>query len=160
MFEQSIPVQEVEMNLEIRGLQGEITDSIREYIERRLAFSLDRFAEKIRMVRLKVRDVNSSRGGIDKYCRLAISFKHSSSIAVESCDSSITGAVDRASDKMRRLIARHFGRRRKSRRSGKLPERERLVSLSAETSPLGEMSRESEAKRLPLAVCHEEILAA
>lgn len=134
------------MNLEIRGRQVEITDPIREYIERRIAFALDRFAEKIRTVKLRVQDVNSSRGGVDKYCRLAISFMYSSPIAVESCDSSINGAVARASGKVRSLIARHFGRRRKSRRARR-PERGQLVSLSAETSPLEGTSHETEAKK-------------
>jgi len=107
------------MKLEIRGRHLEITDSIREYIERRLAFALDRFAEKIRIVRLRVRDVNSSRGGIDKHCQLAVSFTYSSPITVESWGSSVHGAIDGVSGKIRSLLARHFGRNRKRRRSGR-----------------------------------------
>ena len=107
------------MKLEIRGRQIEITDSIREYIERRLAFALDRFAQKMRIVRLKVRDVNSSRGGVDKHCQLAVSFMYASPITIESRDSSVHGAIDRVAGKVRSLLARHFGRNRKRRRSGR-----------------------------------------
>lgn len=126
------------MKLEIRERDVEITDSIREYIERRLAFALDRFAEKIKIVRLKVQDVNSSRGGVDKYCRLAISFMYSSPITLDSCDTSIQGAIDRVSSKVRSLLARHFERRRKCRRSGR-PARELFASpeSSAGISPIG-----------------------
>jgi len=113
------------MKLEIRGRQVEITESIREYIERRLAFALDRFAQKIRLVKLRVRDVNSFRGGVDKHCQLAISFTYSSPITVESRDSSVQGAIDRAAVKVRSLLARHFGRGRKRRRAGK-PAHERF----------------------------------
>jgi len=109
------------MKLEIRGRHIEITESIREYIERRLAFALDRFARKIRIVKLKVRDVNSSRGGVDKHCQLAVSFTDCSPITVESRDSSVQGAINRVSAKIRSLVARHFGRSRKRRRSGRLP---------------------------------------
>jgi ribosomal subunit interface protein len=104
------------MKLEIRGRRVEITDTIRAYIERRVNFALDRFAERIRRVRITVRDVNSSRGGIDKHCQLSLSFTHSSPITLESRDVSIQGAIDRLSSKVRCLIGRHFGRDRRSRR--------------------------------------------
>lgn len=107
------------MKLEIRGQQVEITDSIREYIERRLAFALDRFAEQIRIVKLRVRDVNGSRGGVDKHCQLAVSLMYSAPITVESRDSSVHGAIDRISGKIRSLLARQFGRNRKRRRAGR-----------------------------------------
>jgi len=107
------------MKLEIRGRHIEITDSIREFIERRLAYALDRFAEKIRIVRLNVRDVNGSRGGVDKHCQLAVSFTYCSPITVEGRDSSVQGAIGRAAAKVRSLLARHFGRNRKRRRSGR-----------------------------------------
>jgi putative sigma-54 modulation protein len=126
------------MKLEIRGQHVEITDSIHEYIERRLAFALDRFAEKIRIVRLRVRDVNGSRGGVDKSCQLGISLTYSAPITVESRDSSIQGAIDRVCGKLSSLLTRHFGRRRKCRRSKRLA-RELFGSpvFSAGTSLVG-----------------------
>jgi len=72
------------MKLEIRGRDIEITDMLRTYVQRRLGFALDRFAERIRIVRLKVGDMNSARGGVDKRCQLAISLAHSSPITLES----------------------------------------------------------------------------
>ena len=106
------------MKLEIRGRDVEITETIRGYIERRLGFALDRFAERIRIARLKIRDVNSCRGGVDKYCRLAVSFAHASTIAVESRDVTVHGAIDHISSKVGDLLARRFKRTRERRRSG------------------------------------------
>src|SRR6516165_6795841 len=107
------------MKLEIRGRHVRITDTVRAYVERRLAFALDRFAKRIRIVKLKIGDANSTKGGVDKHCQLAVSFTHSSRITLESCDSTVEKAIDRVSNKVASLVARHFGRSRSRRRSRK-----------------------------------------
>jgi ribosomal subunit interface protein len=104
------------MKLEIRARHVEITDTIRAYAERRLSFALDRFAERITTARLTVDDVNSSRGGIDKHCLLAVSLMHSSPMTLESRASTVEGAIDRISSKLGRLVGRHVGRDRRRRR--------------------------------------------
>ena len=104
------------MKLEIRGLQVEITDSLRSYAQRSLGFALDRFAERIKTVRLKVRDLNGSRGGVDKCCHLAISLAHASPIILETRASTVQGAIDRSAAKVRSLVERQLMRRHKQRR--------------------------------------------
>jgi ribosome hibernation promoting factor len=111
------------MKLEIRGLKIEITDSLRTYAQRRLAFALDRFAERIRTVRLKLDDMNGQRGGVDKRCQLAISLAHSSSITLESRASTVQGAVDRIASKVRSSIERRFMRKQEQRRFRKADRR-------------------------------------
>jgi ribosome hibernation promoting factor len=104
------------MKLEIRGLKIEITDSLRTYAERKIGFALDRFAERIRTVRLKLGDMNGSRGGVDKRCQLAISLAHSSPITLESRAATVQGAVDRIASKVRSFIKRRFVRKQEQRR--------------------------------------------
>jgi putative sigma-54 modulation protein len=111
------------MKLEIRGLKIKITDSLRTYAQRRLAFALDRFAERIRTVRLKLDDINGSRGGVDKRCQLAISLAHSSPITLESRASTVQGAVDRMAGKVRSSIERRFVRKQEQRRFRKADRR-------------------------------------
>lgn len=104
------------MELEVRGLNVEITDSLRTYAQRRLGFALDRFAERIRTVRLKLGDMNGSRGGVDKRCQLAISLAHSSPITLESRASTVQGAIDRIASKVRSFVERRFVRKHEQRR--------------------------------------------
>ena len=111
------------MNLEVRGLNVEITDSLRTYAQRRLGFALDRFAERIRTVRLKLGDMNGSRGGVDKRCQLTISLAHSSPITLESRASTVQGAVDRIASKVRSFVERCFVRKHGQRRFGKADRR-------------------------------------
>ena len=104
------------MKLEIRGRHVEITDMLHTYAQRRLGFALDRFVDRIRVVRLKVGDMNSSRGGVDKRCQLAISLAHSSPITLESRASTVQGAIDRIAGKVGSLIERRFERKHEQRR--------------------------------------------
>jgi len=104
------------MKLEVRGLNVEITDSLRTYAQRKLGFALDRFAERIRTVRLKLGDMNGSRGGVDKRCQLAISLAQSTPITLESRASTVQGAVDRIASKVRSFVERRFVRKHEERR--------------------------------------------
>lgn len=111
------------MKLEVRGLNVEITDSLRAYAQRRLGFALDRYAERIRTMRLKLGDMNSSRGGVDKRCQLAISLAHSSPITLESRASTVQGAVDRIASKVRSFVERRFVHKHEQRRFRKADRR-------------------------------------
>ena len=104
------------MKLELRGRHVEITDMLHTYAQRRLGFALDRFVERIRVVRLKVGDMNSSGGGVDKRCQLAISLAHSSPITLESRASTVQGAIDRIASKAGSLVERRFRRKYEQRR--------------------------------------------
>ncbi|MBM4320826.1 MAG: HPF/RaiA family ribosome-associated protein [Deltaproteobacteria bacterium] len=58
------------MRLEIRGLKMEVTEALRTHIERRVHFALGRYAASIDRVDVRITDLNASRGGIDKQCRM------------------------------------------------------------------------------------------
>ena len=97
------------MQFEIRGRDISISRELHEYIERRLRFALDRFATRIRQVRVTLGDLNGPRGGIDKCCKLAVSLDHSSTFVVESHASTAYSAIDCVADK----ATAHIGRRLK-----------------------------------------------
>ena len=94
------------MQFEIRGMDISMSQVLRDHIERRLRFALDRFAGRVRQVRVKVGDLNGPRGGIDKCCKLAISLDRSSTIVVESHASNVYAAVDCVADKAATCIGR------------------------------------------------------
>jgi putative sigma-54 modulation protein len=48
----------------------ELTGSLREFLENRLAFVLSRFQKRIRGVVIVLSDVSGPKGGIDKRCLL------------------------------------------------------------------------------------------
>ena len=103
------------MKLEIRGKKVEITEILRKYIERRLGFALDRFTEKIAVVRLKLSAVNGSDHGFDARCRIGTSVLHSSPISLQSRASTLRGSVDLLADRLGLVIARRLERRHEHR---------------------------------------------
>ena len=97
------------MLFEIHGKDICITEQLRDHIERRLFFALERFARRIRRVRVSIGDLNGPRGGVDKYCRVTIALM-STRVVMEDRDSNILTAIDRVADKAGRYISRRLKR--------------------------------------------------
>lgn len=68
------------MQIEICGREIKVSERLHDHIERRVHFALERFAERIRKVRVQVRDFNGPRGGVDKNCQLVISLVPASTV--------------------------------------------------------------------------------
>ncbi len=102
------------MQFEIRGRKISISQALRNHIERRLRFALDRFASQVRQVHVRVVDLNGPRGGIDKCCQLAIPLDRASTIVVESHASNVYAAIDGVAGKaaicIGRVLKRPHGR--------------------------------------------------
>lgn len=117
------------MQFEIRGREIHISPALRDHVERRLRFALDRFAGRIRQVHVTLGDLNGPRGGIDKCCKLAISLDHPSTIVLESHAANVHAAIDCIAGK----AATSIGRRLK-RSDGRKPLRRISESLFQEST--------------------------
>lgn len=102
------------VELNIRGLSG--TEKIRRTVDRRLRFALGRFASRLSDVKTEIGDLNGPRGGVDKYCRIAVRTERGQELRARAIEESIDGAVDRAAERIARLVARHFSLQRSFRR--------------------------------------------
>ena len=98
------------MQFEIHGNHMTITNQLRGHIERRFCFALERFASRIRRVRVSIGDLNGPRGGIDKRCRVTVALARSTMLVIEERDSSIYAAIDRVADKAGMCIGRRIKR--------------------------------------------------
>lgn len=112
------------MQIEICGREIKVSERLHDHIERRVHFALERFAERIRKVRVQVRDLNGPRGGVDKSCQLVISLVPASTVVLETRGSNIYAAIDclagRAATSIVRRIKRTHGRGRSGRISKNL----------------------------------------
>lgn len=112
------------MQIEICGREIKVSERLHDHIERRVHFALERFAERIRKVRVQVRDLNGPRGGVDKSCQLVISLVPASTVVLETRGSNIYAAIDclagRAATSIVRRIKRAHGRGRSGRISKNL----------------------------------------
>jgi ribosome-associated translation inhibitor RaiA len=96
----------------------QLSDELREYVDRRLGLALDRFAHRIERVQVRLEDVNGARGGVDKHCRIHVFGRPSWRIQVEGAGESFDDAIDAAAARARRsigsLLIRLAAQRRKA----------------------------------------------
>ena len=105
------------MQVSIRGGRMKLGAELEEYITRRLHFALGRFGPAIQRVNVRTEDLNGPRGGIDKRCHILVQLRASggSPITVDSDDSDLYAAVDRAAERIGRSVTRALERKHQRR---------------------------------------------
>lgn len=97
------------LNVQIRSaeLKGH-----EDFIQRRMAFALSRFADRVRALRVRLLDTNADRGGVDKQCLVEVSLEPRGKLIVTVDDSSVESAISRAADRAARLLDDRFKKSR------------------------------------------------
>ena len=98
------------MQIEIRGRAVELTQPIKEHVERRLSFALGRFGTQVRSARVRLEDLNGPKGGLDKRCRVTLSGDLIGQSFVEATDADLYTAIDRAAGAAGRAVSRSLER--------------------------------------------------
>ena len=80
---------------------------------RRLGFATDHFRPHIREVDVVLRHVNGPPGGVDKQCRVTARLHGGGTVEVEEKNGSFLGAIRVAAKRLRRLLAKRIGGKRK-----------------------------------------------
>jgi ribosome-associated translation inhibitor RaiA len=104
------------MRITVSGLSFELTDAIARHVEDRIRVSLGTASDRINAVSVRLSDINGSRGGIDKRCRIAVWMRHLRTVVVEAIDPDLYIAVDDAASRAKQAIWRGIKRRRTLRR--------------------------------------------
>lgn len=117
------------MTVNIRGSGILPTEALRRYVERRLNFALGRFPQVVRAT-VRLGDLNGPRGGIDKWCRIALSLCRRNGMVIEDVDHDLYVAIDRATDRAGRAVARAHRRGRADWQSVPSREEAALGALS------------------------------
>jgi len=102
--------EEYAMNLEVYGKGVRLNQRLRNHVERRLRFALDRFGDRIRRVRVRLKDTNGPKGGRDIRCHIEAWLTPGQMVLVEESRTDPFAAVARASDRIGHSISRRFGR--------------------------------------------------
>ncbi|MEI6669787.1 MAG: HPF/RaiA family ribosome-associated protein [Acidobacteriota bacterium] len=100
------------MKIHVRTQQDGVGPAARAYVDRRLEFSLGRFASRVPRVSVQIVDLNGPRGGEDISCRIELWLPPAGRLFVEATDANPYAAIDRAADRAARAVARVIGRSR------------------------------------------------
>lgn len=108
------------MKIEIRTQGIELTEGLRLHVEKRVDFALDWAHHEVSQVIFRFSDINGTRGGKDKRCKLLIPLPGMRDIVIEDTAEEISVVVDRVIDRAAHTLERRLSRRREF---GPLPKR-------------------------------------
>jgi putative sigma-54 modulation protein len=94
---------------------------LKRHIERRLRFALTRLRTQVQVVRVRLRDDNGPRGGVDKQIQLHLRLSHGAAAVLHERGADWLPLVDRAVDRAAQAVARRVDRARKSVRRASRP---------------------------------------
>ena len=120
------------MHIEITSQGFPMTSALRTYASRRLQPSLGLARDCARRVRVILSDQNGPRGGLDKRCRIAISVAGAPTLVIDDVQADMYSAIDRASGRALRTLARRLSRRRSHRGAATAREPSAEEASSAE----------------------------
>jgi len=106
------------MHIDTQTSDFSLTEALRSHIERRLRLSLTSFDEHIRRIVIRLSDINGPRGGADKRCHLQLVLDDLPDVVIEDIETDLYTAIDRATDRARRTLARKIDRQRTLLRQG------------------------------------------
>jgi ribosomal subunit interface protein len=118
------------MQLEIQARDFQLTEALRAYIERRLSFALSSRYEQIQRIVVRLSDINGTRGGIDKRCQIQVKLPRLRDIVIEDTESDLYVAIDRATDRVSRTVARRLARLFSNHRKLFVPHRDAAVATA------------------------------
>lgn len=91
-------------NITTRGV--DLTVNLREFLQRKLLFALDRFSLSPQDVEIVVEDINGPRGGEDKRCRLRVGNSKRTRVLIEETGADLQRVLSRTVDRMEQALAR------------------------------------------------------
>jgi ribosome-associated translation inhibitor RaiA len=94
------------MKIHVRGERPAIDEQLRVHIERRIEFVLGRFATRILRATVQLLDVNSRLLGEEKACSIQVSLQPAGTVFVEGRGADFPAAIDRATERVGRSVAR------------------------------------------------------
>ena len=104
------------MLINLSALKFRVTAAIERHVNRRLKAATARTSDSVTRTIVRLWDINGTRGGVDKACRVVVWLRGRGTIVVEAVDRDLYAAIDAAATKIRSAISRHLKRRRTLRR--------------------------------------------
>ena len=100
----------MQTDIQTRGFS--LTESIRDYTQRRLSQAVNFADDHIRRVTVRLSDINGPRGGEDKRCQVTVTMARMPSVLIEDIGHDLYASIDRALERTRLSVTRQIERRR------------------------------------------------
>jgi len=107
------------MNIDIQSQDFPLSSALSDHTNRRLRFVLTRRSDRIQRVVVRLGDKNGPRGGIDKFCRIQVYLIDAHMAVIEDIGLDMYAVIDRAADRVGRVVAKHLEQARVDWRHGR-----------------------------------------
>lgn len=107
------------MQIHIQARDFDLSDSLNAYARQRVRGAMTCFDDHIRRVVMRLSDINGPRGGADKRCHLRVVLAGLPEVVIEDIEADLYVAIDRATDRASRTLARRIDRQQTLRRQGR-----------------------------------------
>ena len=126
------------MNVDVHSQGFPLTSALADHAMRRLRFVLTRHSDRIQRVVVRLGDENGPRGGVDKFCRIQVHLLDAPVAAIEDIGADLYAVIDRAADRVGRVVVKHIDRQHEGRRESRRDiAPERAGDASSSTHPTG-----------------------
>jgi len=99
------------MTIDIQSRPFSLTESLRDYSDRRIRSALTRFEGRVQRISMWLSDINGPRGGKDKHCRLQVVLAGGADVVVDETQADMHVAINRAVERAGRSMARKLDRK-------------------------------------------------
>ncbi len=100
------------MEIEITTDRVNVDEELRSFIDERVHHAFDRFEDRVRQVRFRLRDVNGPKGGVDQECNVMLILHPRGELIVEEKGETVHATVSSAIDRASHALARHLDKLR------------------------------------------------
>ncbi|MEQ8764464.1 MAG: ribosome-associated translation inhibitor RaiA [Planctomycetota bacterium] len=103
------------MQVDIRGRNVHLSESLLRHAEERLRRALDRVVDRIASVRMQLEDINGPKGGLDKRCLLHLRLANGGEVTIQQKDGSLYRAINLAVGRLQGTLRERLRRLREHR---------------------------------------------
>lgn len=96
------------MKLKVMRHDKSIGARLEGLVERQIGYALGRFETRIRSVTVRLSDLNGPKGGVDKQCKVMVTFRGGESVIAEVTDVEYEPVVHRAVDRIAGRVRRYL----------------------------------------------------
>ena len=106
------------MNIDIQSVRVPMTIAMSDHATRRLRFVMSRHADRIQRVVVRFGEASRRRVGADKFCRIRVYLFDAPVAVIAEVGADLHAVIDRATDRVGRVVVKHLDRSRFGRRAG------------------------------------------
>ena len=110
--------QGLNMNIDIQSIRVPMTIALSDHAARRLGFVMSRHADRIQRVVVRFGEASRRRVGADKFCRIRVYLFDAPVAVIADVGADLYAVIDRATDRVGRVVVKHLDRSRFGRRRG------------------------------------------